>query len=452
IMVYTSGTTGPPKAAMISHENVLTLMEHISEFFPYRDNDLLFAFLPMAHVTERVLAFYGRIAVGVPAAYASSIGAVLDELPEVRPTVFGSVPRLFEKLYDRVQGQVEKAPAAKRKLFRWGESVARRRFDLLQADRPVPALLGLQYRIASKLVFAKIHDAFGGRVRACITGAAPISMEILTFLWSIDLPIFEAYGMTEATVLTHANHFGAVKLGTVGRSVPTIEMRIAEDGEILLRGPLVFLGYFKNPEATAETLSDGWLHSGDIGEVDEDGFLRITDRKKHLIITAGGKNVAPANIERAIKNQSPLISNVHAHGDRRRYISALITPSPLDTLDWGLEHGVLQADVVEALRQELQADPSARSEGLEHAMRQVVARRDFQDLFVEPVQRGNTALAKVEKVKRFVVLDRDFSQEGGEMTPTMKMRRGAIEKKYVELFDKIYTDDSFSLVAEDRAS
>ncbi|MEM9554160.1 MAG: long-chain fatty acid--CoA ligase [Acidobacteriota bacterium] len=448
ILVYTSGTTGPPKAAMISHENIRALLLHIDGVLPFYRDDLLFGFLPMAHVTERVLSFYARVSNGVPAAYASDIGKVIDELPEARPTLFGSVPRIFEKLYARIQGDVERAPVVKRKIFRWAESVARRHVRRRLAGTSPGVWLSIQHRLAHRVVYSKIHAAFGGRVRCCITGAAPISLEILEFLWGIDMPILEAYGMTEATVVTNINRLDAVKLGTVGQPVPTIEQRIAEDGEILMRGPLVFLGYFKNPEATAETIIDGWLHSGDIGTIDDEGFLRITDRKKHLIITAGGKNVAPANIERAIKNQSPMISNVHAHGDRRPYICALIAPSPLETLEWGVREGVLEEAEAAPLRAELADDPSARSEALDAAMSRVASRREFQELYRDAVQRGNRELARVERVRRYTVLDRDFSQKGGELTPTMKMKRKAIETKFSELFDRVYDEPEFAIEAE----
>lgn len=448
ILIYTSGTTGPPKGAMISHDNILALLGNQEALISFYQDDLLFGFLPMAHASERVLAYFVRVNAGVPAAYASSIGSVLAELPEVRPTIFGSVPRMFEKLYDRIQGDVARSSGAKKAIFQWADGVARRRIRRILAGEPVSLATRLQYGLAHRLVFSKIHAAFGGRVRFCVAGAAPISFEILEFLWAAGLPVYEAYGMTEATVVTHMNTENAARLGSVGKPIPPIECRIAEDGEVLLRGPVVFQGYYKNPEATAETLADGWLHSGDIGEIDADGFLRITDRKKHLVITAGGKNVAPANIERAIKNQSPLISQVHAHGDRRAFICALLAPSPIETLEWGRKNGILDADLVKALEQELLANPSGRSDALASAMAKVVAEPRFVELFREPVQKGNRNLARVERVRRFFVLDRDFSQEGGELTPTMKMKRKAIETQYAEQFDRIYEDPDFGLDAE----
>ena len=448
ILIYTSGTTGPPKGAMISHDNILAMMGAQEDTVAFFEGDRLISFLPMAHATERNLSFYARINTGVAAAYASSIGSVLEELQEVRPTVFGSVPRIFEKAHARIHSEMEKKSPLIRGLFQWAVDTGKRRTRHLLAGREVPTLLEWQYRLAEKLILHKIQAIFGGRIRHCITGAAPISLDILEFFWACGLPIFEAYGMTEATVITHINRPGGVKLGTVGRVIPPLEARIAEDGEILLRGPFVFPGYFKNEEATQEALQNGWLHTGDIGTIDDEGFLRITDRKKHLIITAGGKNVAPANIERAIKSQSPLISQVHAHGDRRPYVCALIAPSPLETLEWGVTQGLLDKAQADTLSAELLANPSARSEALNQAMAQVVESEEFRGLFLEPVRAGNRQLARVERVRRFHLLDRDFSQEAGELTPTLKMKRKAIEENYRPVFNRIYDETDFAVDAE----
>jgi len=428
---------------MITHENVLAMAASLDATFRFRNDDLLLSFLPMAHVTERNLGFYGRVSAGVAAAYPTSIGSVLQEIPEIRPTVFGAVPRLFEKAYDRVHGEISRKPKVVQELFRWATAVGGEKARYLCAGERVPALLELKSSLADRLVFRKIKNAFGGRVRACITGAAPISLDILEFFWGAGMPLYEGYGMTEATVITNITLDGAAELGTVGGPIPPIEQKIAEDGEILIRGPIVFKGYYKNPEATAETVQDGWLHSGDIGVFTSKGSLRITDRKKHIIVTAGGKNVAPANIERAIKNQSPLISQVHAHGDRRPFVSAILAPSPIETLQWGREHDLIDRAELEARSEELLADPASRSDALAQAMAVVVADPKFLEEFLEPVRRGNDALAQVERVKRFIVFSRDFSQEEGELTPTMKMKRKAIEEKHHELFDRLYADPEF---------
>lgn len=454
ILIYTSGTTGRPKGAMINHANILALMASQKEIYEAKENDVFLSFLPMAHVTERNLAFYCRLNSGGATAYATSIGTVLNDLQDVRPTVFGGVPRIFEKAYARIQSEMAKKPAPVRALFAWATDVARRRFayiDMGNKEAPghPPLMLDLQYKLAHRLVFQKIHDIFGGRIRFFIVGAAPVSYEILEFFWAIGLPMFEGYGMTEATVITHVTTEKAYRLGTVGRPIPPLEHKVAEDGEVLIRGPFVFQGYLKNEEATRETVVDGWLHSGDIGVIDEDGYLRITDRKKHLIVTAGGKNVAPANIERAVKEKSPLISQVHAHGDKRPYICAIVAPSPIETLEWGVEKGLVSAEELAERTQELIANPSGRSDALNEAMGRVVADKRFQELFVDPVKAGNRELARVERIRRFVVLDRDFSQEGGELTPTMKTKRKAIEEKYQATFERVYDDPEFSWNVEE---
>ena len=444
ILVYTSGTTGPPKGAMIGHDNILKLVGAQGQFLQLFEDDLSLNFLPMAHAAERVLGFYGRINTGICTAYATNIASVLDEVKEVRPTLFGSVPRLFEKAYAKIQSEAAKKPRLAQSVFSWAVSVARQAAPYRVEGREMPMALRAQYILADKAIFQKVRDAFGGRVRQFVTGAAPIALEILEFFWGAGLDVYEVYGMTEATVVTHANRPGKTRLGTVGCLLEAMEQKIADDGEILLRGPYVFQGYFKNEEATAATVIDDWLYTGDIGKIDTDGFLKITDRKKHLIITAGGKNLAPANIENAIKNQSPLISQVHAHGDKRAYVSALVAPSPIETLEFGVERKLVTRGELEDRTRELMDDPSGRSEALNAAVGKVVDDPEYVERVREAVRAGNSHLAQVEKVRRFTILERDFSQEHGELTPTMKLKRKAIETKFIELFDKIYDDENFA--------
>ncbi len=440
ILVYTSGTTGPPKGAMISHFNILDLLRVQTKLIGLQQDDIALSFLPMAHVAERVLSFYGRICAGVATAFATSTATVLDELKEVQPTVFGSVPRIFEKAYAKLQTELEKKPAAVRRLFAWALDVSTRKVKLEHEGKRVPKGLELQHRLADVVIWKKVRAAFGGRVRMFLTGAAPISKPILELFWAAGLPVYEAYGMTEATVSTHINRPGSIRLGSVGRVIAPMECRIAADGEVLLRGPWVFQGYYKQPEATAETIIDGWLHTGDVGQIDEAGFLTLTDRKKHLIITAGGKNLSPANIEKAIREASPLISQVHAHGDRRPYVVAIIAPSPLETLAFGLERGLVTKSEVDARIAELMASPTSRSAALELAMRKVTVHKEFVDKMREAVREGNRKLAQVESVRRFAFLDRDLSQERGELTPTMKIRRKAVETLHAGLLDDLYED------------
>lgn len=445
IFIYTSGTTGPPKGAMIAHRSILALLASQEDYLAFFQDDVSLSFLPMAHAAERVLAFYGRVSAGIATAYASSTAAVLEELREVGPTLFGSVPRIFEKAHARVYGELEKKPAAVRKLFAWAVRVGTERVRRELAGEPLPRSLRAQDALADRLVFRKVRAAFGGRIRFFVTGAAPIARQILEFFWAARLPIFEAYGMTEATVITHINRPGATRLGSVGQLIAPMEQRVADDGELLLRGPFLFKGYYKDETASASAIVDGWLHTGDIGQVDADGFLTITDRKKHLIITAGGKNIAPANIEKALRETTPLISQVHAHGDRRPFVSALVAPSPIETLEFGVAQRALTAAEVEAHTRELLESPTGRSAALEAAMAQVVALPAFQAAIRAAVGRGNANLSQVERVRRFAILDRDFSQEHGEITPTMKLKRKAIEELHQATFDRLYSDAGFGL-------
>ena len=447
IIIYTSGTTGPPKGAMISHANLMAFLKAGQSISSFDEEDVTLSFLPMAHAAERIASFYSRISAGFPAAYATSIPAVLDEVKEVKPTIFGSVPRIFEKAYARMMSEVSKAPPARQAIFRWSEGIGRRVVRHWEKGEPVPILLLLQYKLVDRVVFSKIREAFGGRVRHFLTGAAPISHEILEFFWAAGFPVYEVYGMTEATVVTHANRPGQVRLGSVGRPLPGIEESLADDGEILLRGPTIFQGYYKNEEATNEAIDkDGWLHTGDIGKRDKDGFLRIVDRKKHIIITAGGKNISPANIEQEIKGQDPIISQVHVHGDRRPYLTALVTIHPIEAIDWAREQKLLQDPArVEPIVQALMSNPLSRPEGLAEVMDLVTSHPEVHKRIRTAVVKANQAVSRVEAVKKVHILDRDFSLEEDEVTPTMKVKRKNIEQKYAPVFDRIYEEKAFGL-------
>ncbi|MBW2507697.1 MAG: long-chain fatty acid--CoA ligase [Deltaproteobacteria bacterium] len=446
IIVYTSGTTGPPKGAMISHANIMTIMRDQDEALKVYEEDVSMSFLPMAHVAERILAFYGRINTGMSTYFASSIAKVLEEVAEVRPTVFGSVPRIFEKAYAKIMSTVDQAPPTRQKIFRWAERVGREAVQLWQAGKPIPFGLKLKLGVADKLVFSKLRAVFGGRVRYFVTGAAPIAPEILEFFWAAGFPIFEVYGMTESTVITHANALGAVKLGSVGRPLGVVADRIAEDGEILVKSDLVFQGYYKNPEATAETIVDGWLHTGDIGRKDDDGFLYIMDRKKHIIITAGGKNLTPANIENELKASDPLISQAHAHGDKRKYLVALVTIGAGEAVEWARQQGQIDDATANKHIKALTENPLARSSELEALLRDVSQDPDVRQRVVAAVKRANEGLARVETIKKIHILDREFSVEEDELTPTLKMKRKNIETKFKAIFDRLYDDAQFGLI------
>ena len=447
ILVYTSGTTGPPKGAMISHANILSVLRGQSETAPFEEDDVSLNFLPMAHVAERVLGFYGRIDNGIATSFASSIAAVLEEVQEVRPTIFGSVPRIFEKAYAKMMGTVADAPPARQRIFRWAEKVGRECVRLWQRGEPIPLGLRIQYRVANGLVFAKIRQAFGGRVRYFVTGAAPIAPEILEFFWAAGFRIYEVYGMTEATVVTHANRPGQVRLRTVGRALPYVEHKLAADGEVLLRGPMVFQGYYKNAEATRETIDEeGWLHTGDVGEIDADGYLTLKDRKKHIIITAGGKNLTPANIESEIKGADPIISQAHVHGDRRKYLTALVALTPNTTLELAIKEGLMDAQRAQSLLDALGADPLAKPEGLDAAMAELAGTSRIRERVVEAVRRANQRLAKVETIKRIHLLDRELSVEEGELTPTLKVKRKVVEERYAPVFDELYEGGGLTVI------
>jgi long-chain acyl-CoA synthetase len=446
IIVYTSGTTGPPKGAMISHDNIMAVMRDQDEAFSIDEGDVSLSFLPMAHVAERVLAFYGRINTGMGTYFASSIAKVLEEVTEVKPTIFGSVPRIFEKAYAKIMSTVEQAPPTRQRIFRWAERVGREAVQHWQAGKPVPFGLKLKYGLADRLVFSKLRAVFGGRVRYFITGAAPIAPEILEFFWAAGFPIFEMYGMTESTVITHANVPGHVKLGSVGRALSIVEDRIADDGEILVRSKVVFQGYYKNPEATAETVIDGWLQTGDIGKKDADGCVHILDRKKHIIITAGGKNLTPANIENEIKASDPMISQAHAHGDKRKYLVALVTVGASEAVEWARQQKTIDDATADKHIKDLTENPLGRSAELQELLEQIAHDPEVEQRIVSSVRRANEGLSRVEAIKKIHILGREFSVEEDELTPTLKLKRKNVEAKFAETFDQLYDDEAFGLV------
>ncbi|MEM9291228.1 MAG: long-chain fatty acid--CoA ligase [Acidobacteriota bacterium] len=451
MLIYTSGTTGRPKGAQISHGNVLHLCGSLTQAFPYLKSDCYFSFLPMAHATERNLSFYGRIATGIPTGHATHLSNLLAELPEVGPTIFGSVPRGFEKIYARLQARRERSGWLQRSLFDLALAVGWRRAEYRIAGEPVPWRWRFAYYFAYRLVLHRIHAAFGGRIRVLLIGAAPTPLPILRFFWSAGLDMLEAYGLTEATVLSHINS-PRVRLGTVGLAAPDMECRLAQDGEILLRGPAIFQGYHRDPEATAETIRDGWLYTGDIGSIDEDGFLTITDRKKHILITAGGKNIAPASVSAQLEPESPLISHVHVHGEGRPYVSAVLVPNVPELLDWGMSRNLIPATQAEAWLSALGSDPALRDRALAAEIDPWIAKLSAEPacryLLLEAVRRGNQHLARVERVRRFTVLGRGLDPSRGELTATMKPRRAVLERHFAPLLDRLYEDSSFGLEAE----
>ncbi len=414
-IIYTSGTTGRPKGVMLSHANFTSNVLTMSGLIDFSADDTALSFLPLSHVLERT-ATYFLFHVGATIAYAESIEAVAANLVEVRPTVIVSVPRLFEKIYSRIMDQVLAGSRLKRAVFVWALATGKKHAARTIVGLPVPAHLALKHALATRLVFSKITARTGGRIRYAICGGAPLSRDITEFFYALGIKVLPGYGLTETSPVLTGNTPGRIRFGTVGKPIPGVEIRIAEDGEILARGPNVMLGYYKNEADTREVLKDGWLHTGDIGRFDEDGFLLITDRKKDIIVTSGGKNVAPQPIESLIV-ASPYISAAVVVGNSRKFISALVVPD---------------FEKLEEL---------ARAKGWSFADRAALCRLPEAGAFLlDEVNRMTPGLASYERVKRIALLARDFDLGAGEITPTLKVRRSIVERKYADIIESLYKE------------
>jgi long-chain acyl-CoA synthetase len=414
--VYTSGTTGPPKGVILSHENFLYEVQACRNIIEISENETGLLFLPLAHIFARVMQFY-HLNVGFTHSYAESIEKLIDNIGEERPHFMVSVPRIFEKIYERIMSQVDAGSPIKKALFYWADSLGRSVVGKTINHQPVSLSEKLQYALASKIVFKKIRGRMGGRLKFCVAGGAPLSSEINEFFNATGVRILEGYGLTETTAAIACNSLDSSRVGSVGRVVDGVEIRIAEDGEIMARGKLVFQGYYKNQEATNEVMADdGWFHTGDVGEIDSDGYLRITDRKKDIIVTAAGKNIAPQNIENLIKADK-YISQAVVLGDKRKYLSALITLNKDEILTF-------------AETAELSTDDYSK---LLHGPQ-------IHDLIKRIIDEKNKKLARFETVKKFAILDGDFSQETGELTPTLKVKRRFVNEKYKSVLDRLYQE------------
>ncbi|MBM3304441.1 MAG: long-chain fatty acid--CoA ligase [Candidatus Aminicenantes bacterium] len=414
-IIYTSGTTGIPKGVMLSHANFVSNSKALDSVVEFTRSDTILSFLPLSHVLERMTTF-SFLYKGATIAYAESIETVAANLLEVRPTIMISVPRLFDKIYAKVMDNILTQSALKRRIFFWALRVGKKYGALKIRHQPVPPGLRARRNLAAKLVFSKIVEKTGGRVRFFVSGGAPLSKDVAEFFYAIGITILEGYGLTETAPVLACNTFDKMKFGTVGPVIPGVEVTIAPDGEILARGPNVMKGYFKKEQETREAMAGGWFHTGDIGHFDEEGFLVITDRKKDLIITAGGKNVAPQPIENRIKT-NPYIQSAVVVGAGRKFISALIVPD-FDKLE-----------------------VYARGNGIPFASRSELARRDeIASFLLAEVNRSTPELASYERVKKIAVLDRDFEQDLDEVTPTLKVKRSIVEAKFKGLIDSLYTE------------
>jgi long-chain acyl-CoA synthetase len=415
-IIYTSGTTGPPKGCMLRHRNyyAMTGVVDLMESY-YREEDLMLLYLPLAHNYGRFMLLLGA-KVGFTVTFLADPLRVGEVLPRVRPTLLPSVPRVYEKVYSAVQARLGEATGARRRLVDWSLGVGREVSGRQARGEAIPASLRARHRIADRLVLSKIREPLGGRLRIAGSGGAPLSAEIAEFFDAVGIRISEGYGLTECTTACTTNLPDDYRFGTVGKPLPGFDVRIAEDGEVEVRSDTVFAGYFKDPEATAAVLGpDGWLRTGDVGEFDADGFLRITDRKKDILVTAGGKNVAPQNIENELKT-SKYVSQALVVGDRRPYVAALITLDPQEIGRWAAEHGI-EGDIAE-----LSQDERVRA------------------LVQEAVDDANRQRSRFEQVKRFTLLPRDFSMEHGEVTPTLKLRRRAVAENFADQIEVMYAE------------
>jgi long-chain acyl-CoA synthetase len=411
--IYTSGTTGPPKGCIISHGNYRAMLDMVNGVNVIEPEDLTYLYLPLAH-SFALLIQLGSFDLGTTIAYwEGDPQKILPNLAELKPTYFPSVPRIFEKIYTAATSGMEKAGGLKKAIFDWSLKVGARMREVERSGRKPSFLLQRQYDFADKRVLSKIRNLFGGQLRLAVSGAAPINPEILRFFDSAGVLVVEGWGMTETSTAATVATPEDFKIGTIGKPFPGCEVKIADDGEILVKGANVFQGYHKNPEATAETIVDGWLHTGDIGEIDSEGFIKITGRKKDIIITAGGKNITPANLEAEIK-QHPLVSQCVVVGDRRPYLVALVTLDPEEAAAYAEEHGLPDDPVALASNPDVKASIEAHVEEL------------------------NKKFARVEQVKKISILPHDLTQESGELTPTLKVKRAVVAQKHGDAIEELY--------------
>jgi long-chain acyl-CoA synthetase len=414
-IIYTSGTTGEPKGVMLTHGNLVSNMRGAADALDISQDDVALSFLPLSHAFERMVA-YVYLFCGVTIVFAESFDTVARDMARVRPTVLTGVPRVYEKLHARITEAAAAAGGAKATLFRWALTAGLARAKAVLRGKPAGPLTSMAGAIGDRLVFSAIRAKLGGRLRFVASGSAPLSGNVMEFFYAIGIPIIEGYGLTETAPILTFNPVNALRVGTVGRAIPGVELRIADDGEILARGPNIMTGYFNKPAATAAALEDGWFHTGDIGQIDAGGYLTITDRKKDLLVTSGGKKIAPQPIESVLK-RSPLIAEAVLLGDRRKYAAVLIVP---------------EFKALERRLKDLGRPPGTREE--------LLTREDVIALYQEIVDALNRELSQYERIKRIALLPREFTVESGELTPTLKVKRKVVEDKWREQIEALYRE------------
>jgi long-chain acyl-CoA synthetase len=411
--IYTSGTTGPPKGCVISHGNYRAMLDMVNETSVIEPEDVSYLYLPLAH-SFALLIQLGSFDLGATLAYWERDPLkIVPNLAELKPTYFPSVPRIFEKIYTTATSAMEKEGGLKKAIFDWAIKTGEKMRETERAGKQPGFLLRKQYEFADKKVLSKIRGLFGGKLRLAVSGAAPINPDILRFFDAAGVLVLEGWGMTETSTAATISTPDDFKIGTIGKPFPGCQVKVADDGELLVKGPNVFQGYYKNEEATRETIVDGWLHTGDLGEIDSDGFIKITGRKKDIIITAGGKNITPANLENEIK-QHPLVSQCVVVGDRRPYLVGLVTLDPEEAAAYAKENGLPEDP------EQLASNPQVR-ESIEAHLAKI-----------------NEKFARVEQVKKIAILPRDLSQESGELTPTLKVKRNVVAERHVAEIEKLY--------------
>jgi long-chain acyl-CoA synthetase len=415
VLIYTSGTTGPPKGAMLTHANCVWMGSAITSNNPMYDDDAIMSFLPLCHIFEQLFTVLAHFDIGHVVNFIESLDTITENMVEISPTVGHAVPRIWEKYYSAIMIRMADATWLKRLVFGWAINLGKKRATLMMEFKPVPASLELFYKMGHFVVFRKLKERLGfDRIRVAYSGAAPIAPEILHFFHSIGVNLVEGYGQTEGTGVTTTSKIGEVKFGTVGVPLEGVQVKIADDGEILVKSPGVFKGYFKNPAATAETIVDGWLHSGDVGTIDTDGYLTITDRKKDIIVTAGGKNITPQYIENKLK-ASLYINDTVVIGDKRKFLSCLIMIDEDNVVKYAQDNKIQFSTYKDLTR-----NP------------------EINQLVEREIKKVNETLARVEQVKKFTILPKKLYEEDGEMTPTMKVKRKSINEAFSDLIEAMY--------------